>query len=188
MRARTLQRRPPVTRDMLSSLAAYELLRMQRRQKAAAAEEGAAGSRRRGADDVARTTPPREPTSSSSPNLQRLTAYRRAFKKASLRWHPDKFEGRFGALLCRDELDYEGRGGGAGGVRMNHHPGAPTPPVGNVSDTKTRLTKKNDHDGGREDREEGDESTTHADAIRRRVRIISQSINEAWSAVSSCRG
>ena len=49
----------------------------------------------------------------------RLAAFRRAFKRASLRWHPDKFEGKFGGALCDDacgdEDDGTGGTGGAGG-------------------------------------------------------------------------
>jgi hypothetical protein len=89
----------------------------------------------------------------------RLAAYKRAFKKASLRWHPDKFEGRFGALLCDERYDAAGVHGDGGGFR---EAGAT---VG--------------------ERETMQEDETQADAIRRRVRCISQQINDAWSAVSS---
>lgn len=33
------------------------------------------------------------------------TAYRRAFRKASLRWHPDKFSAKFGRYLDPDDAD-----------------------------------------------------------------------------------
>ena len=51
---------------------------------------------------------------------KRLAAFRRAFKRASLRWHPDKFEGKFGGALCDDVCgdDDDGmvRTGGTGGT------------------------------------------------------------------------
>lgn len=184
---------------MLSSLAAYELLQIQRQQKSEEAASSSSTLNHPGwggvdqkppqglvEEHAARSrgkNPPQE--QSPSPKLQRMAAYRRAFKKASLRWHPDKFEGRFGSLLSRDELDDEGRGG----VRTNH---SRAPPVSEDTKTQQRQTTKSvscDDDCGRRqvsDKEEGE--STHADAIRRRVRIISQSINEAWSAVSSCGG
>tara|TARA_B110000008_G_scaffold273889_1_gene308851 strand:- start:32 stop:1039 length:1008 start_codon:yes stop_codon:yes gene_type:complete len=36
------------------------------------------------------------------PEDRRLAAFRRAFRRASLRWHPDKFEGKFGNALSAD--------------------------------------------------------------------------------------
>jgi len=42
---------------------------------------------------------------------RRLAAFRRAFKRASLRWHPDKFEGKFGGALCDDACGDDDDGG-----------------------------------------------------------------------------
>ena len=51
------------------------------------------------------------------PEDRRLAAFRRAFKRASLRWHPDKFEGKFGGALCDDVCgDDDDRMGGTGGT------------------------------------------------------------------------
>lgn len=103
--------------------------------------------------------------------LQRLAAYKRAFRKASLRWHPDKFEGRFGALLCGDVKGECARpqvaaAAAAGGFLRDGTGGG-----GGANQLETESMM-----------EEGE---SHADAIRRRVRVISQHINDAWSAVCS---
>ena len=126
---------------MLASLAAYELLHQTRQEEtgeggAAAAAAAAAAPQRGGAGRGG----------SVSSELQ-LAAYKRAFRKASLRWHPDKFEGRFGGVLCAESVESVGSVGRLG-----------------------------DDDGGVA-------GETHADAIRRRVRAISQQINDSWSSL-----
>ena len=49
------------------------------------------------------------------PEDRRLAAFRRAFRRASLRWHPDKFEGKFGNALSADACDGGDDGGRDGG-------------------------------------------------------------------------
>ena len=49
------------------------------------------------------------------PEDRRLAAFRRAFRRASLRWHPDKFEGKFGNALSADACDVGDDGGRDGG-------------------------------------------------------------------------
>jgi len=49
------------------------------------------------------------------PEDRRLAAFRRAFRRASLRWHPDKFEGKFGNALSADACVGDDDGGRDGG-------------------------------------------------------------------------
>lgn len=166
---------PPESRDMLTSLAAFELVGLLREQRSeeGEAERREAETRGDGDRDICETENgatrrggPQGRRAMSNGNAKvtpsvRLTAYKRAFKKASLRWHPDKFEGKFGTFLCC-ERDSERRGGGDAAVgRVGLHGSA----------RAWTTTAK--------------ECESDADEIRRRVRSISQEINDAWSAIST---
>lgn len=146
---------PPVSRELLPSLAAHELLEIRRRARRheseahekARGDGGETGSPRLCANSRQRWRASHEHDGEEGvAAAARMTAYKRAFKKASLRWHPDKFEGRFGALLSDDVV------------------------------TAT---------SGMESEAMEEAGETHAAAIRRRVRVIAQQVNDAWSAVSS---
>ena len=98
------------------------------------------------------------------PEDRRLAAFRRAFRRASLRWHPDKFEGKFGNALSADACVGDDDGESAARWR--------------------RLRGDVDGDGERDGGSEKDGvGETHAQRIRRRVRCIAQEINDAWSAI-----
>ena len=74
---------PPATSGLLSAMAAAEIARVK--------GESVAGSR-------------------ASDSREAFVAHKRAFRKANLRWHPDKFMHRFGkALDARDAARIEAR-------------------------------------------------------------------------------
>ena len=152
---------PPACKDLLASWAAREMAADAEARRRDAAGGGGGGGGGDGGGGASSSSSSSSSSRLSGANARRMAAYKRAFKKATLRWHPDKFEAKYGARLS-------------------------TAPASASASTAAFSSRRRDGASPpRADAVDAAVGETHAEAIMRRVGVISRGLIDSWGALSS---